>query len=73
MGEIDFTPYQYQRPSSLPLNKDGLGKSLIIVLATLFSLIIAAGSVLVRSAITLRSGTEEMYVRISHQKRLLPC
>ncbi|WP_064513483.1 LPS O-antigen length regulator Wzz(fepE) [Buttiauxella gaviniae] len=54
LGEIDFKPYQFQMQPSLPLKKDGPGKSLIIVLATLVGLIVASGMVLVRGAFTSR-------------------
>jgi LPS O-antigen subunit length determinant protein (WzzB/FepE family) len=57
---IDFKPYQYQMQPSLPLKKDGPGKSLIIVLAALVGFIVAAGSVLVRGAMASRMRIEEI-------------
>ena len=60
LGAIDFTPYKFQMQPSLPLKKDGVGKSLIIVLAAMIGLIVAAGLVLVRGAVASRMNIEKM-------------
>lgn len=60
LGEIDFMPYKFQMQPSLPVKKDGVGKSLIIVLAALIGVIVAVGAVLLRSALAARMNIEEM-------------
>ncbi|RPH27248.1 LPS O-antigen length regulator [Buttiauxella warmboldiae] len=59
-GDINFQPYQFQMQPSLPLKKEGPGKALIIVLAALVGLMVAAGVVLVRSALSSRMNIEAM-------------
>ncbi|MEL4012720.1 LPS O-antigen length regulator Wzz(fepE) [Dryocola clanedunensis] len=54
IGEVDFRPFKYQMQPSLPVKKDGPGKSLVVVLATLVGLIVAAGMVLTRHALSSR-------------------
>ncbi len=54
IGEVDFTPYKYQMQPSLPVKKEGLAKSLVVMLATLIGALIAAGMVLARHAMTAR-------------------
>ncbi|WP_455425606.1 LPS O-antigen length regulator Wzz(fepE) [Dryocola sp. LX212] len=54
VGEVDFKPFKYQMQPSLPVKKDGPGKSLVVVLATLVGLIVAAGMVLTRHALNSR-------------------
>ncbi|MCP2001543.1 UNVERIFIED_ORG: LPS O-antigen subunit length determinant protein (WzzB/FepE family) [Buttiauxella agrestis ATCC 33320] len=60
LGSVDFTPFKYHMQPSLPVKKDGASKSLIIVLAALVGLIVAAGSVLVRGAMSSRMRIEEI-------------
>ncbi|EJF30855.1 LPS O-antigen length regulator Wzz(fepE) [Enterobacter sp. Ag1] len=49
VNDVDFQPFRYQMNPSLPLKKEGPGKSLIVVLAALLGLIGACGYVLMRN------------------------
>ncbi|MCT4708442.1 LPS O-antigen length regulator Wzz(fepE) [Enterobacteriaceae bacterium H16N7] len=54
IGEVDFSPFKYQMQASLPVKKEGPGKSLVVALAAMIGLIIAAGLVLTRHAFNSR-------------------
>lgn len=60
LGSIDFKPYQYQMQPSYPVKKDGPGKAIIIILATLIGFIVAAGLVLARGAMASRMRIEDI-------------
>jgi len=60
LGDVNFTPYTYQMQPSLPVKKDGPGKSLIIVLAALLGLLVASGMVLVRHVMGNRMEKEQL-------------
>jgi LPS O-antigen subunit length determinant protein (WzzB/FepE family) len=57
--DITFEPFQYQLSPSLPVKKDGPGKSLIIILAAMVGGLIACGSVLLREAMLSRAPLPE--------------
>ncbi|MFY9995911.1 MAG: LPS O-antigen length regulator Wzz(fepE) [Leclercia sp.] len=65
LGHIDFTPYHFQMQPSLPLRKEGPGKALMVILATLIGLIVAAGTVLAREMMASR-------MRSLHQENTYP-
>ncbi|MCO5784601.1 LPS O-antigen length regulator Wzz(fepE) [Citrobacter meridianamericanus] len=52
--DIAFPVFKYQQSPSLPLKKDGPGKSIITLLAALIGSIFACGSVLLKQAISER-------------------
>ncbi|EJG3968975.1 LPS O-antigen length regulator [Salmonella enterica] len=51
---VTFTPFKYQLSPSLPVKKDGPGKAIIIILATLIGGMMACGGVLLRHAMVSR-------------------
>lgn len=55
LKDVDLAPFQYQLSPSLPISKDGPGRSLIVFLAMLVGGMIACGSVLLREAMSSRS------------------
>lgn len=59
IANVSFEPFKYQLSPSLPVTKDGPGKSLIIILAALLGGMFACGSVLLREAIHSRSALSE--------------
>ncbi|AXC78086.1 LPS O-antigen length regulator [Salmonella enterica] len=52
--DVTFTPFKYQLSPSLPVKKDGPGKAIIIILATLIGGMMACGGVLLRHAMVSR-------------------
>ncbi|EAM2801143.1 LPS O-antigen length regulator [Salmonella enterica] len=52
--DVTFTPFKYQLSPSLPVKKDGPGKAIIIILATLIGGMTACGGVLLRHAMVSR-------------------
>ncbi|ECU0367492.1 LPS O-antigen length regulator [Salmonella enterica] len=52
--DVTFTPFKYQLSPSLPVKKDGPGKAIIIILATLIGGMMACGGVLLRRAMVSR-------------------
>lgn len=54
VNEVDFQPFRFQMNPSLPLRKEGPGKSVIIILATLVGLMGACGFVLLRNIVSSR-------------------
>lgn len=60
VNDVDFQPFRYQMNPSLPMKKDGLGKSLIVTLAALMGLIGACGAVLLKNAVSGRKKNIEI-------------
>lgn len=58
ISDIDFAPFKYQMQPSLPIKKDGAGKSLIILLAAMIGGILACGVALARAAMASRMRLE---------------
>lgn len=56
---IQFEPFQYQLAPSLPVKKNGPGKSLVIILAAMVGGLIACGGVLLREAMLTRTPLPE--------------
>lgn len=54
VSDVKFTPFKYQLSPSLPVKKDGPGKAIIIILATLIGGMMACGGVLLRHAMVSR-------------------
>ncbi|EAY9562000.1 LPS O-antigen length regulator [Salmonella enterica] len=54
VSDVKFTPFKYQLSPSLPVKKDGPGKSIIIILAALIGGMMACGGVLLRHAMVSR-------------------
>ncbi|MGG5840364.1 LPS O-antigen length regulator Wzz(fepE) [Huaxiibacter chinensis] len=54
VDDLDFEPFRYQLSPSLPIRKDGPGKSLVVLLAVLLGGLFACGSVLLREAMATR-------------------
>lgn len=52
--DVTFTPFKYQLSPSLPVKKDGPGKAIIIILATLIGGMMACGGVLLHHAMVSR-------------------
>lgn len=52
--DVSFEPFKYQLSPSVPVKKDGPGKSLIVILAVLVGGIFACGSILLREAMNSR-------------------
>lgn len=52
VNDVDFQPFRYQMTPSLPLRKEGPGKSAIIVLTALVGLMGACGFVLLRNIVS---------------------
>ncbi|EFR2060660.1 LPS O-antigen length regulator [Salmonella enterica] len=52
--DVTFTPFKYQLSPSLPVKKDGPGKAIIIILATLIGGMMACGGVLLRHGMVSR-------------------
>lgn len=59
INDVNFEPFKYQLSPSMPVKKDGPGKSLIVILAALVGGILACGSILVREAMHARSPVPE--------------
>ena len=59
INDVNFEPFKYQLSPSIPVKKDGPGKSLIVILAALVGGILACGSILVREAMLARSPMPE--------------
>ena len=55
IGDVSFEPFKYQLSPSVPVKKDGPGKSMIVVLAALLGGIFACGSILLREAMKSRT------------------
>lgn len=53
-SDVKFTPFKYQLSPSLPVKKDGPGKSLIVILAALLGGMVACGGVLLNYAMLSR-------------------
>lgn len=51
-SDVHFQPFRYQMAPSLPLRKEGPGKTLIVVLATLVGFIGGSGFVLLRNIVS---------------------
>lgn len=60
VNDVDFQPFRYQMNPSLPMKKEGPGKSIVVVLAALIGLIAASGFVLLRNAVSGRKKTLEI-------------
>ncbi|ELH8381700.1 LPS O-antigen length regulator [Salmonella enterica subsp. enterica] len=54
VSDVKFTPFKYQLSPSLPVKKDGPGKTIIIILAALIGGMMACGGVLLRHAMVSR-------------------
>ncbi|EOH0953455.1 LPS O-antigen length regulator Wzz(fepE) [Salmonella enterica subsp. enterica serovar Thompson] len=54
VSDVKFTPFKYQLSPSLPVKKDGPGKTVIIILAALIGGMMACGGVLLRYAMVSR-------------------
>lgn len=54
VDDVNFEPFKYQLSPSVPVKKDGPGKSLIVILAVLVGGIFACGSILLREAMNSR-------------------
>lgn len=54
VSDVKFTPFKYQLSPSLPVKKDGPGKTIIIILAALLGGMMACGGVLLRHAMVSR-------------------
>ncbi|KAA1145003.1 LPS O-antigen length regulator [Citrobacter portucalensis] len=54
VGDVTFTPFKYQLSPSLPVNKDGPAKSMIVILAALLGGMVACGGVLLNYAMVSR-------------------
>ncbi|EKS8574798.1 LPS O-antigen length regulator [Salmonella enterica subsp. enterica serovar Newport] len=54
VSDVKFTPFKYQLSPSLPVKKDGPGKAIIIILASLIGGMMACGGVLLRHAMVSR-------------------
>ena len=54
VGDVTFTPFKYQLSPSLPVKKDGPGKSMIVILAALLGGMVACGGVLLNYAMVSR-------------------
>lgn len=59
LKDVDLAPVQYQLSPSLPITRDGPGRSLIVLLAALVGGLIACGSVLLREAMLSRPSLPE--------------
>lgn len=55
ISDVSFEPFKYQLSPSVPVKKDGPGKSLIVILAALVGGILACGSILLREAMNSRT------------------
>ncbi|MDA8478014.1 LPS O-antigen length regulator Wzz(fepE) [Citrobacter sp. Awk 4] len=58
--DVKFVPFKYQLAPSLPVKKDGPGKSVIIILAALIGGMVACGGVLLRHALISRKMEESL-------------
>ncbi|MCG3100765.1 LPS O-antigen length regulator Wzz(fepE) [Enterobacter sp. DRP3] len=58
-ADVKLEPFRYQLSPSMPVKKDGPGKALIVVLATLLGGMFACGSVLLREAMLTRNPLPE--------------
>ena len=54
INDVNFTPFKYQLRPSLPVKKDGPGKSIIVILSALIGGMVACGGVLLRHAMASR-------------------
>ncbi|EHB9395538.1 LPS O-antigen length regulator [Salmonella enterica] len=54
VSDVKFTPFKYQLSPSLPVEKDGPGKAIIIILAALIGGMMACGGVLLHHAMVSR-------------------
>lgn len=59
LKDVELAPVQYQLSPSLPITRDGPGRSLIVLLAALVGGLIACGSVLLREAMLSRPSLPE--------------
>lgn len=59
IGDVSFEPFKYQLSPSVPVKKDGPGKSLIVILAALLGGIFACGTILLREAMKSRTPISE--------------
>ncbi|ELW1648097.1 LPS O-antigen length regulator [Enterobacter oligotrophicus] len=57
--DVELEPFKYQLTPSMPVKKDGPGKALIVILASLLGGLIACGSVLLREAMLARNPLPE--------------
>lgn len=55
INDVSFEPFRYQLSPSIPVKKDGPGKTLIVILAALVGGVLACGGVLMREAMHSRS------------------
>ncbi|QBC01360.1 LPS O-antigen length regulator Wzz(fepE) [Enterobacter cloacae] len=58
-SDIKLEPFRYQLSPSMPVKKDGPGKALIVLLATILGGLFACGSVLLREAMLTRNPLTE--------------
>ncbi|MHC9003767.1 LPS O-antigen length regulator Wzz(fepE) [Enterobacter sp. P82] len=58
-SDIKLEPFRYQLSPSMPVKKDGPGKALIVLLATILGGLFACGSVLLREAMLTRNPLPE--------------
>lgn len=58
--DVKFVPFKYQLAPSLPVKKDGPGKSIIVILAALLGGMVACGGVLLRHALISRKMGESL-------------
>ncbi|MDN8598142.1 LPS O-antigen length regulator Wzz(fepE) [Citrobacter sp. S2-9] len=58
--DVKFVPFKYQLAPSLPVKKDGPGKSIIVILAALLGGMVACGGVLLRHALMSRKMGEAL-------------
>ncbi|ATF91177.1 LPS O-antigen length regulator Wzz(fepE) [Cedecea neteri] len=54
VNDVNFQPFRYQMNPSLPIKKEGPGKSIVVILATLIGLMGACGFVLLRNLVASR-------------------
>lgn len=58
--DVQFVPFKYQLTPSMPVKKDGPGKSIIVILAALMGGMVACGGVLLRHALISRKMEESL-------------
>ena len=58
-ADVKLEPFRYQLSPSMPVKKDGPGKTLIVVLAALLGALFACSSVLLREAMLTRNPLPE--------------